>query len=261
LKRIFGSLLKVSGFITSVIGIAIILITGGYLLILGLVIIGIGVLVYFIDFLSNLISKRYYKKSQIVLFVCYLLFVTWCYMDWQKHTNIIFQNSSKNATGIIFGIDGYPELPKTFFWTKEIILPTNDVIITSTKEADMPIWVRYKFGNGNKVNDTTIKWNPNFTYNCIVNKKIIKAWIFTVGGSNDLPVQRKIGALSNQINAGKVNTIYRTNDNLLIKGKGDQYIDLQGDKLSILPDVVGELDISSIYLADNNFTTIPPQLY
>ncbi|RZA03894.1 MAG: leucine-rich repeat domain-containing protein [Sphingobacteriaceae bacterium] len=260
LNRLFGSLLKVAGFITIVCAIWITILTGGYLIVLGMMMLFIGVFLYLIDFIINLVNKKYYKISQISLFILYLLALGWYYMDWQSHTNITFQTNSR-CSAIVFGIEGYPELPKTFFWTKNINLPLNNILITSTKASDMPRWVRYKYSNGAVLTYNTVDWNPNFTYKCIVNRKVIKAWVFTLNKSSDVSIQKKITDLSNQVNVGKVNTIYTNPDNLLVKGQDGSYITLQGEGLSFLPDAVANLNINTIYLAENKFTTIPPQLY
>lgn len=111
-------------------------------------------------------------------------------MDWQSHTNITFQINSK-CSAIIFGIEGYPELPKTFFWTKNITLPSNNILITSTKAGDMPRWLRYQYSNSAVLTFKTVDWNPNFTYKCIINRKVIKGWIFTLNKNSDITIQKK----------------------------------------------------------------------
>jgi Leucine rich repeat len=260
-KKLFGSLLKFLGFITIIAGFAAVILTGGYLLLLGVLIIAIGLIVYLIDALIKRQFKSTSKKFQITLSVIYILGFSLYYMNYQEHSSIIFPNNFKSNAGIIFGIKGFPALPKTFLWTKKVELPKNGILITSTREEDMPVWQRYYYTDGSIPKSNAIVWDPNFLYNCISNNNIIKAWLYRVNNDTSLEVQKVITNLSNQINNGQLITLYKTSNKLLVSGKDGQYLDLQGEGLSFLPDVVANLNVNKVYLADNHFESIPTQLF
>lgn len=261
LKLHFTNPLKILGFVTIITGLVIAIATMGYLLLLSLYIIGVGCLLYLVNYLIIKLSKRHSRYKQWGLSAVYLVLVAYSYFKWQEHTSFTFPSHTKNA-GIIFGIAGYPELPRTVFWTKKVIFPKNGIIITSTKAEDMPDWQQYYFSdNSSPKTDSDVVWNPNFDYNCILNNKVIRAWIFTLKKDTGLSVQRAITALSNQINKGKLKTFYKTSDQLIINAKDGTYLSLQGKGISFLPEAVSHIKVNTVYLAENHFTTIPRQLY
>lgn len=261
MRKIFNSPLKVLAFLTLLIGFAGVFIWG-YFVFVGLYIIGVSILLYLINYLlTRLVEvKSKFRSSQITLSALYLLLVFWTYMKWQEHNTIIFPNNFKDQAAIIFGIKGYPPLPDTKFWTKTIVIPGNGIIVTSTRQEEMPSMVRYYFSNGNRPNDKTIDWNANFEYPCIINDTIVKAWLFTFNSAPTLNVQKRIADLANEINIGKTQSRYITNNSFVIEDNKCSYLSVFDHGLDYLPDGVANLKVCKAILTGNRFTEIPKQV-
>ena len=262
MKRILSTPLKICGFLTILLGIAVAVLTLGYLVLLGLYFIGIGLLLYLIDFaLKRIIgSKKVFRISQISLTIIYLLFSTWTYLKWQEHNQITFPKDFNGEAGIIFGIDNYPELPETKFWTKKITIPTNGILITSTKIEEIPNRLQLYIGEEKITDYNRIKWNPNFEYDCIVSKDKIRAWLFTIGDSNKKNVRKKITELCNEIGENKVSSSYKSDNSVIWTDKKGKYLWLQNKGLTSLPNGLGKLDIYKAILTGNDLTEIPSQV-
>ncbi len=261
MRGLFNSPLKVLAFLTLLLGLAGVFIWG-YFVFVGLYIIGVSVLLYFINYLlTRLIKvKSKFRNSQITLSVLYLLLVFWTYMKWQEHNTIIFPDNFKGQAGIIFGIKGYPPLPNTKFWTKTIIIPGSGIIVTSTKEEEVPNTVRFYYENGKAPDYNAVDWNANFEYPCIVNDTVIKAWLFTFNQKASLQVERKITELANEINNGSAQSAYTTSNKSVVNDNTGNYLTLFDQNLSFLPDKVANLAVYKVLLTGNNFTEIPKQV-
>lgn len=262
MKRIFNSALRTLGFLTILFAIAVTVLTGGYLIFLGLYVLGVGILLYIIDFLVTRFIKdrKVFWWSQLVLTITYLLFCIWVYMKWQEHNAIIFPDNFKGQAGIIFGIEGYPPLPKTKFWKKTIEFPDSGIIITSTKQEEIPNTIRYYFKNGKGGDYKQIIWDVNSDYYCIVNNSIIKTWLFTFDKQPTLQVKKRINELVNEINIGKAKSVYTTDNRVLVEDNRGKYLWLQDQNLDFLPEAVSNLNIYKAILTSNNFTEIPKQI-
>ncbi len=261
MKKIVNSPLKILALLTTLLGVAA-LIVGGYFVFLGFYIVGVGILLYLINYLvTRLVKARNkFRNSQVILSVLYLSLVFWTYMKWQEHNAIIFPNNFKGQAGIIFGIKGYPPLPSTRFWKKRVVIPSNGIIVTSTREDEIPISVRFYYENGKTPANNTIDWDPNFEYSCIVNDTVIKAWLFTFNQKPSLQVERKITELANKINNGEVQSAYTTNNKSIVNDNSGIYLTLFDQNLYFLPDKVANLTIYKAILTGNHFTEIPKQV-
>lgn len=262
MKRILSTPLKICGFLTILLGIAVAVLTLGYLVILGLYFIGIGLILYLIDFIlkRNAINKRIFKISQISLTIIYLLFSTWTYLKWQEHNQISFPIEFSGEAGIIFGIENYPQLPETEFWTKKITIPTSGILITSTKIEDIPNRFQFYIGNEKITDFNKVDWNPNFEFDCIVSDDKIRAWLFTINGSGQKNVRKKITELCNEIGNNKVSSSYKSDNSVIWTDKKGKYLWLQNKGLVSLPDGLGKLDIYKAILSGNDLTEIPNQV-
>ncbi|WP_026776933.1 leucine-rich repeat domain-containing protein [Polaribacter sp. Hel_I_88] len=262
-RGILSTPLKICGFLTILIGIAVAILTFGYLIILCLYFIVIGLTLYLIDFLlkQNLSNKQIFKISQISLTIIYLLFSAWTYLKWQEQNEIKFPKEFSGEAGIIFGIENYPELTKTEFWTKKIIIPKNGILITSTKVEEIPSTLQFYIGNEKIKDYRKVDWNPNFEFDCIVNDNKIKAWLFTINDSKQKNVRKKITELCNEINNDKVSSSYKSNNSIILSDKKGKYLWLQNKGLTSLPNDLGELDIYKVILTGNDLTEIPSQVF
>ena len=261
-KRILSTPLKICGFLTILLGIAVAILTLGYLLILGLYFIGIGLILYLIDFFlkRNVSNKQIFKISQISLTIIYLLFSTWTYLKWQEHNQIIFPIEFNGEAGIIFGIENYPQLPETEFWTKKITIPKNGILITSTKIEEIPNRLQFYFGNEKVTDFNKVDWNPNFEFDCIVSDNKIRAWLFTINDLTQKAVREKITELCNEIGNQKVSSSYKSDNSVIWTDKKGKYLWLQNKDLTSLPNGLGKLDIYKAILTGNDLTEIPSQV-
>lgn len=262
MKRILSTPLKICGFLTILLGIAVAILTLGYLIILGLYFIGIGLLLYLIDFIlkRNISNKQIFKISQISLTIVYLLFSAWTYLKWQEHNQITFPQEFSGEAGIIFGIENYPQLPETEFWTKKIIIPKSGILITSTKVEEIPNRLQFFIGN-EKIRDfKKVDWNPNFEFDCIVSDDKIKAWLFTINGSKQKAVREKITELCNEIGIDKVSSSYKSDNSVIWTDEKGKYLWLQNKDLTSLPNGLGKLDIYKAILTGNDLTEVPKQV-
>lgn len=262
MKRIINSPLKVFGFITILLGLAAAILTLGYLLVLGLIFIGVGLVLYLIDFLLKTLFKdnRKFWKAQVIVSIAYLLFASWTYLEWQEHNEIIFPKNFKGQAGIIFGIKGYPPLPPTKFWKKRIEIPSDGIIITSTKAEEIPNSIQFYFKDNHSVNYNNIFWDANFEYDCIATEYKIKAWLFTIGKIETSQVKNKITELSNLINDHKAQSFYKSEQTPIWQDNTGNYLWLQDRAITSLPNAVSNLKIYKAVLTDNDFTKIPKQI-
>lgn len=247
---------------TILLAAASFVIFGGYFIFLGLYVLAIGVILYLIDFIVTrfIRNPKIYRATQITLAVSYLLFCFWVYIKQGEHNAIIFPDNYKGQAGIIFGIKGYPALEETKFWKKTIQIPDNGILITSTKQEQIPNTIRYYFRNGKTGDYNKIFWDANFEYPCIVNNNIIKAWLFTFDGTPTIQVQKKVTELANEINEGKIKSLYQSNNKVVADDTNGLYLWLQDKNLDFLPDAVSNLNVYKVILTGNNFNEIPKQI-
>lgn len=183
------------------------------------------------------------------------------YMEWQEHNYIIFPKNFKGQAGIIFGIEGYPGLPKTEFWKKTIKIPDTGVIITSTKIEDVPKKIQYAFTDNSAVDYERINWNPNFEIDCIVSKSKVKSWLFFIGSKESSNVENNMTELCNQISANKATSVYKSEFSAIQADDKGKYLSLQDRGLTSLPNGLDKLKIYKAILTGNNLTGIPPQIF
>ena len=177
-----------------------------------------------------------------------------------EHNAIIFPDNYKGQAGIIFGIKGYPPLKETKFWKKTIEIPDNGILITSTKQEEIPNTVRYYFRNGKTGDYNKITWDPNFEYSCIINNSVIKSWLFTFDNNSTTQIQETISDLANKINKGEIKSMYTTDNQFVSEDNKGKYLWLQDKNLNFLPDAVSNLNIYKAILTSNNFKEIPTQI-
>lgn len=261
MKKITNSPLKILGFITIVIGLIAVL-TLSYFTFWGIYLIGIGLIIYFIDYLIFILTnnKKVYSTIQLVLTASYFIFVLVSYMNWQEHNYIVFPKGFKGQAGIIFGIEGYPELSKTKFWKKTINFPENGLIITSTKVEDIPSMIRFAFADNSNIDEKRIDWDANFEIDCIVCDKKVKSWLFLVD-TKEGNVKNQMTELCNQIAEGKANSLYKSDFSPITNDNKGKYLWLQNKGLSSLPNGLNKLGIYKAILTGNSFTEIPSQIY
>lgn len=260
LKRIINSPLKIIGLLTVIFGLLGVL-TFSYFFFIGIYLVGIGLFIYLINYviLKLLKDGKKYWITQFILAASYLILAFVFYMKWQEHNYIIFPKEFKGQAGIIFGIDGYPELPKTRFWKKTIRMPKNGIIITSSKEEDIPRSTRFAYTDNSTVQYQDINWEPNFEMDCIVCDSKLKSWLFQVDSGSSV-IKETMATLCNEIADSKKKSYYKSENSVVWSDDKGKYLWLQNKGLSSLPDGLGKLNIYKAILTGNNFKEIPRQI-
>lgn len=262
MKRIFGSALKTLGFLTILLSIPITILFGGWGFFLVLYIIGVGLLLYIVDFAISFFFKdrKVFWRVQITLGTIYILLCAWTYMKWQEHNAIIFPKDFQGQTGIIFGIEGYPELPQTKFWKKTITIPESGVIITSTKVEEIPNSLTFSFSDHSQIDWKRIDWNPNFEIDCIISDSKVKSWLFQIDSAKIETVKTKMVELCNDISVNKIVSSYKSEFPVITADSKGTYLHLQDKGLTSLPNGLDGLNIYKAILTGNNLTEIPRQI-
>jgi Leucine-rich repeat (LRR) protein len=261
LKRI--SPLKILGLLSVLLGLTVAILTGGYLIILGAYFIGFALLLFLFDWLTKKTkTRKAYWVSQVVLSVAYVVFLTFSYLDWNKHNLIVFPNEFQGDGGIVFGIEGYPELPEMKYWVKTIEIPSNGVLITSTKEEELPNKFQFQYQDGSSLDfrDSTWNFSHSTEFPCILTSSIVKHYSFKIGNNSSLNFQELLSNLCDSINQGKLVTAYVSEYSPIVKEVETPYLHLQNEGLSKLPQNINTLQVKEIVLTGNNFTEFPPEV-
>jgi hypothetical protein len=261
LKRI--SPLKILGLLSVLLGLTVAILTGGYLIILGAYFIGFALLLFLLDWLTKKIkTRKAYWVSQVVLSVAYVTFLTISYLDWNKHNLIVFPNEFQGDGGIVFGIEGYPELPEMKYWVRTIEIPSSGILITSTKEEELPNKFQFQYKDGSSLDFRDSTWNFSYSteFPCILTNSVIKNYSFTIGNNSRASFQELLSNLCDSINKGKLVTAYVSEYSPIVKEVETPYLHLQNKGLSKLPQNINTLQVKEIILTGNNFTEFPDEV-
>lgn len=261
MKRI--SPLKILGLLSVLLGLTVAILTGGYLIILGAYFIGFALLLFLLDWLTKKTkTSKAYWISQVVLSLSYVAFLTFSYLDWNKHNLIVFPNEFQGDGGIVFGIEGYPELPEMKYWVRTIEIPSSGILITSTKEEELPNKFQFQYKDGSSLDFRDSTWNFSYSteFPCILTNSVIKNYSFTIGNNSRASFQELLSNLCDSINKGKVVTAYVSEYSPIVKEVETPYLHLQNKGLSKLPQNINTLQLKEIILTGNNFTEFPDEV-
>lgn len=261
MKRL--SPLKILGLLSVVLGLIIPILSYGYLIILGACFIGFALLLFLLDWLiKKTKTNKAYWISQVVLSLSYVALLTFSYLDWNKHNLIVFPNEFQGDGGIIFGIEGYPELSEMKYWVRTIEIPSNGVLITSTKEEDLPNKFQFQYRDGSILDfrDSTWNFSHSTEFPCILTSSTVKHYSFKIGTNSNSNFQESLSNLCDSINKGKLLTAYVSEYSSIVKEAEIPYLDLQNRGLSKLPEKIKTLQVKEIILTRNNFTEFPAEV-
>jgi hypothetical protein len=92
-----NSPLKTLCFITFLLAIAVTFATGGYMLFLGLYMIGISLILYLVNYIvaGNAKTKNKFWLTQFLISLVHILLVLWAIMKQGEHNPIYFPNNYK----------------------------------------------------------------------------------------------------------------------------------------------------------------------
>ncbi|HPF11199.1 MAG TPA: hypothetical protein PLP62_07090 [Flavobacteriaceae bacterium] len=255
--------LKILGLLSVLLGLTIAILTGGYLIILGAYFIGFALLLFLLDWLTKKTkTRKTYWFSQVTLSVGYVAFLTFSYLDWNKHNLIVFPNEFQGDGGIVFGIEGYPELPEMKYWVRTIEIPSNGVLITSTKEEELPNKFQFQYKDGSRLDFRDSSWNFSHSteFPCILTSSIVKHYSFKIGNSSSSNFQELLSNLCDSVNQGKLVSAYVSEYSPIVKEVETPYLHLQNEGLSKLPQNINTLQVKEIILTGNNFTEFPAEV-
>jgi Leucine-rich repeat (LRR) protein len=261
LKRITP--LKILGFLSVILGLTVAILTGGYLIILGAYFIGFAVLLFLFDWLTKKTkTSKTFWILQVVLSLSYIAFLTLSYLDWNKHNLIVFPNEFQGDGGIVFGIEGYPEIPEMKYWVRTIEIPSSGILITSTKEEELPNKFQFQYEDGNNLDfrDSTWNFSHSTEFPCILTSSIVKHYSFKIGNNSSSNFQELLSNLCDSINQGKLVTAYVSEYSPIVNEVETPYLHLQNQGLSQLPQNINTLQVKEIILTGNNFTEFPAEV-
>jgi Leucine-rich repeat (LRR) protein len=261
LKRITP--LKILGFLSVILGLTVAILTGGYLIILGAYFIGLALLLFLLDWLTKKTkTSKTFWISQAILSLSYIAFLTFSYLDWNKHNLIIFPNEFQGDGGIVFGIEGFPELPEMKYWKRTIEIPSNGILITSTKEEELPNKFQFQYEDGKNLDfrDSTWNFSHSTEFPCILTSSIVKHYSFKIGDNSSSNFQELLSNLCDSINQGKLVTAYVSEYSPIVNEIETPYLHLQNEGLSQLPQNINTLQVKEIILTGNNFTEFPAEV-
>lgn len=255
--------LKILGLLSVVLGLTIAILTGGYLILLGAYFIGFALLLFLLDWLTKKTrTRKAYWISQIALSVAYVAFITFSYLDWTKHNLIVFPTDFHGDGGIVFGIEGYPKLPEMQYWKRTIEIPSSGVLITSTKEEELPNNFQFQYKDGRNLNfrDSTWNFSNSTEFPCILTSSVIKHYSFNIGNTSSSNFQELLSNLCDSINSGELLTAYVTEYSPIVNEVETPYLHLQNKGLSKLPKNINTLRVKEIILTGNNFSEFPDEV-
>lgn len=258
MKRLFGTPLKVLGFITILLGLFLTVLFFFFGL-LGPIAVAVGLFLYLFDATLKRFaaSGQKFRTAQTAFSVLYLMFCVWSFLKITEHNSIVFPANYQGEAGIIFGIKGYSPLPETSFGRKTIEIPENGVLITSTKIEEIPRAVRFHFQNDRSPDFDRIKWQPGFETDCILDDDKVKAWLFTVDIVEDALVRDEMTNLCGQIIEGKAESFYKDKTPTPFRAYSGGTLSLFDCRLTSLPNAVSKLNITKAVLTGNDFREFP----
>lgn len=255
--------LKILGFLSVILGLTVTILTGGYLIILGAYFIGFALLLFLLDWLTKKTkTSKEYWISQVVLSLSYVAFLTFSYLDWNKHNLIVFPNEFQGDGGIVFGIEGYPEIPEMKYWVRTIEIPSSGILITSTKEEELPNRFQFQYKDGSRLDfrDSTWNFSHSTEFPCILTSSVVKHYSFKIGNNSSSNFQELLSNLCDSVNQGKLVTAYVSEYSPIVKEVETPYLHLQNEGLSKLPQNINTLQVKEIILTGNNFTEFPAEV-
>lgn len=245
------------------VGVIAAIVSYGWLILLAAYFIGFAVILFLLDSLTRKTASRaLYWSAQGGISLVYVVFLVYAYLDWSKHTVIILSNDFQGSGAIVFGIEGYPELPEMKFWKRSVELPPNGLLITSTREEELPKKFAFQFEDGSTLDlsSADLYFTYASDYPCILTPSVLKNYRFTLGEASDDTLQELLSVLCDSINAGELESAYTSEHSLVVGHAEVPYLDLQNEMLSHLPENINQLPVKKIILTGNKFTAFPEQL-
>lgn len=255
--------LKILGILSILLGLSVSILTSGYLIFLGLFFVGFALILFLFDwFTKKSKSRNVYWIFQGILSIFYIGFLIFSYLDWHKHNLIVFPTDFKGEGGIIFGFEGYPEIPKMKFWKRTIEIPANGILITSTKEEELPNKFQFQNKAGTKfdLRDSTWNFSHSTDFPCILTSSVIKHYSFKIDNNSISHFQDVLSSLCDSINQAKRLSFYVSEYSPIVNRAENSYLYLQNKGLSKLPKNINTLQVNEIILTGNNFSEFPDEI-
>lgn len=257
------SLIKTLGFLSILAGLIVSIFTGGYLIFLAIYFIGLALILFLLDWLTKKAkSRKIFVILQLVVSAAYILFLVFSYLDWNKQNLIVFPTNFKGDGGIVFGIEGQPEIPKMRYWKRTIEIPNNGILVTSTQEEELPNKFQFQYKDGSVLDfrDSTWNFSHSIEFPCILSSSLIKHYSFNIGISTSSNFQEFLSTICDSINQGQTKSSYTSEYSPIVKNVEKPYLHLQNKGLSKLPKDINSLQIKKIILTGNNFTEFPSEI-
>ena len=203
-------------------------------------------------------GNRVYWPLQIMLTFIFVGSWTLAFIHTTASNRIVFPKDFSGGAAIIFGMKNYPPLPSAFFWRRTITIPESGVLITSTLEENIVWSVRLIGFDGEELFPKEINWDANGGYPTLLTDQRIKYWAFGAGTESDVLTDTLVH-LANQINEGKKASYYSM-DLPIIEYDEGPYLNLMEARISRLPKGLESLNLHTVNLTGNGFTSFPEEL-
>ena len=131
------------------------------------------------------------------------------------------------------------------------------MLLTSTKEEDIPWSVTYEAADGRCLNMDSLDWNPNRTYDCIVCDQQVRSWTFTGSTHTYSELDSQMASLCMQMATGQNTSVYHTEYSPVSGDDKGRILYLQNQSLAALPEGLADSSFLQVNLAGNAFTHIP----
>jgi hypothetical protein len=149
-------------------------------------------------------SSKTFWISQIALSTAFVVGATFFYLDLNKHNLVVLPNGFQGHGGIVFGIEGYPELPKMKYWKRAIEIPSNGILFTSTKDDDLVDlgYSKFQYKDGSELGNmnSSVHFSNAMEYPCIFNRSVIKYYSFQIGNTQDSSFREVLFSLCDSVN-------------------------------------------------------------
>jgi hypothetical protein len=173
----------------------------------------IGLLLYLIDYIviKQKVGQKAYVLIQSISVLAVILGVVLVRLYQTAETIYIIPNSAKKEVIIVYGVEGYPPLNRSFFWRKSIHIPDTGLLITSSLISEVPGYRKFYVDEVNR----SLKRNNLFIQDvCENNNVMIVAQYITPRQYypyipfDQSDVQRKYQQLYDSICAGELVSRY-----------------------------------------------------
>lgn len=135
-----------------------------------------GILLYLIEYVlvRKKIRKKVYWAFQSVTLLASGLILLFAFLQSTAKTDFITPN--KDEFIIVYEVEDYPPLPRTIFWRKQIQIPENGILMTSSSVLELPGYRKNYFDQEGNTIKMYRQYNSEY---CSDNQTVVSVDYFT----------------------------------------------------------------------------------